>query len=222
MKPVCIREEFQHNFSPHFYLGKDYHTSVTMTSPIGEATATGAAPARAVDMTAEDVLHGATAKDIEIIRSLLSDEKICRFGKYIGQKVLWNCDEFVDKVGFASKGNAFKSAIARDLVRFNVPYKDAVGLYDIDGMPIINPLPANTPLAGNLRMKVKFMGTLDILHWISAANTQRATEVREALWWMFLAADHKAWSKRLDEAEKMVSVFADHVLLSIMYVHKLA
>ena len=177
-----------------------------MTSPIEEATVTGAAPARAGDMTAEDVLQGATAKDIQIIRSLLSDEKICRFGKYIRQKVLWNCDEFVDKVGFYSRSNAFKSAIARNLVRFNVPYRDAVGLYKIDGMPIINPLPANTPLTGNLRMKVKFMGTWDIIHWISGANTQRATEVREALWWMFFAADHKAWSKRLDESEKMVSL----------------
>jgi hypothetical protein len=50
----------------------------------------------------------------------------------------------------------------------------------------------------------------------------RANEVREALWWMFFAADHKAWSKRLYESEKRVSVFADHVLLPIMYVHKLA
>ena len=193
-----------------------------MTSPIGEDTVTGPATAPVGDTTVEDVLQGATAKDIQIIRSLLSDEKICRFAKYIGQRVLWNCEEFVDKVGYSSRTNAFKSATTRNLVRFNVPYKDAVGLYDIDGMPIINPLPANTPLAGNLRMKVKFMGTWDIMHWISGANTQRANEVREALWWMFFAADHKAWSKRLDEAEKRVSVFADHVLLPIMYVHKLA
>ena len=30
------------------------------------------------------------------------------------------------------------------------------------------------------------------------------------------ASDHKAWSKRLAESEKMVSVFADHVLLHLI------
>ncbi|ELU01444.1 hypothetical protein CAPTEDRAFT_198058 [Capitella teleta] len=131
-----------------------------------------------IDQGIDKLLNGATEKDIRVIRGLLADKTLVRFGKYIGQDVLWNCDEFVDEIGFNTRGNAFKSAFSRGLIEdnHNIDFTAAVGLTELDGMPIVNPLPADTPLEGNRQKKVKLMKTWNILHWISGAKTDRAEE----------------------------------------------
>jgi hypothetical protein len=64
----------------------------------------------------QEVLWGATEEDITIIHSLLLDETLTTFGRYIGKKVLWNSNNFVNKFCFASRGDAFQSAFAQDLI----------------------------------------------------------------------------------------------------------
>ncbi|ELT97950.1 hypothetical protein CAPTEDRAFT_218157 [Capitella teleta] len=105
---------------------------------------------------------------------------------------------------YINRGNAFKSAFSRGLIEdnHNIDFTAAVGLTELDGMPIVNPLPADTPLEGNRQKKVKLMKTWNILHWISGAKTDRAEEVRTALWWMFFATDRRMWEMKLDSAKE--------------------
>ncbi|ELU14512.1 hypothetical protein CAPTEDRAFT_212313 [Capitella teleta] len=146
----------------------------------------------------------ATSGPIRKIRFMLTNKTLVRFGKYIGQDVLWNCDEFVDEIGFNTRGNAFKSAFSRGLIEdnHNIDFTAAVGLTELDEMPTVNPLPADTPLEGNRQKKVKLMKTWNILHWISGTKTDRAEKVRTALWWMFFATDRRMWKMKLDSAEE--------------------
>ncbi|ELT99915.1 hypothetical protein CAPTEDRAFT_206517 [Capitella teleta] len=157
-----------------------------------------------IDQDIDKLLNRATEKDVRVIRGLLADKTLVRFGKYIGQDVLWNCDEFVDEIGFNTRGNAFKSAFSRGLIEdnHNIDFAAAVGLTELDGMPIVNPLPADTPLVGHRQKKVKLMKTWNILHWISGAKTDRAEEVRTALWWMFFTTHRRMWEMKLDSAEE--------------------
>ncbi|ELU07429.1 hypothetical protein CAPTEDRAFT_210223 [Capitella teleta] len=82
-----------------------------------------------IDQDIDKLLNGATEKDVRMIRGLLADKTFVRFGKYIGQDVLWNCDEFVDEIGFNTRGNAFKSAFSRGLIEdnHNIDFAAAVG-----------------------------------------------------------------------------------------------
>ena len=145
------------------------------------------------------LLQGATAEDLALIRELLTDEDIQRFGQYINSDVLWNSDAFVDKVGFSKKEHAIRNARARKLVLYDISLKEAVGLLEIDGRPIMNPLPKGTFVDPKSRARARFMRTRGILEWIGGANTERGEAVREALWWFFFTADKERIQKEVGD-----------------------
>jgi hypothetical protein len=155
-------------------------------------------------VTVESVLQGATKEDLSVIRDLLTDDDIIRFGQYLNTDVLWNSDAFVDKLGFATKVNAIRNARTKDLIVYDISLKEAVGLTELDGRPIVNPVPASTVVPPSSRTRVRFMGTWDVLEWISGATTDRAAAVRRALWWLFFVSDKEQLKRKLDEAEREV------------------
>ena len=144
-----------------------------------------------------DLLDEASAEDVEILQDLLSDEDLKRFGLYLKKQVLWNTDAFVDKVGFNKKEHAMRNAKSKNLIRHDMSLKKAVGLMEIGGIPIINPLPADTPVPPRSNTRIKFMGTWDLLEWIGGASTVRGAQVRRALWWLFFTADENKDQKKV-------------------------
>ena len=122
---------------------------------------------RAMASSDYSLLQGATAEDLALIRDLLTDEDIQRFGQYISQDVLWNSDAFVDKVGFDRKDTAIRNARAKNLIFCDVSLKEACGMKKIQGLPIINPVPTSTVVPPSSRARVRFMRTWDVFEWIT-------------------------------------------------------
>ena len=145
------------------------------------------------------LLQGATAEDLALIRELLTDDDIQRFGQYINSDVLWNSDAFVDKVGFSKKEHAIRNARSKGIIKYNIHVKEVVGLTEIDGRPIVNPLPAGTVIPPRSSARVNFMGTWEILEWLSGATTDRAFRVRKALWWLFFVHDKERMQKEVGD-----------------------
>ena len=154
---------------------------------------------RAMASSDYNLLQGATPEDLAVIRDLLTDEDIQRFGQYINQDVLWNSEAFVDKVGFSKKENAIRNARSKGLIVCDISEKEAVGLTEIDGRPIVNPVPAGTVLPPSSRARVNFMGTWQILEWLSGANTERGEAVRKALWWLFFVHDKEGMQQEVGD-----------------------
>ena len=154
--------------------------------------------------TIDSLLHGASSEDIATLRDLLSDEVILRFGKYMNSDGLWNSDAFVDKIGFDRHDVAIRNARTKGLIACEMSLSDAVGLTAIEGRPIINPIPAGTAVPPKSRARARFMGTQQVLEWISGANTESAASVRKALWWFFFLSDKERMQGKLDEAERKV------------------
>ena len=143
------------------------------------------------------LLQGATPEDLALIQDLLTDEDIQRFRQYMTSDVLWNSDAFVDKVGFANKENAIRNARAKNLIFCHVSLKEACGMKEIQGLPIINPVPTHTVVPPSSRARVRFMKTWDVFEWITGATTERAKGVRKALGWFFFTADKERMQKEV-------------------------
>ncbi|ELU17147.1 hypothetical protein CAPTEDRAFT_197611 [Capitella teleta] len=137
------------------------------------------------------ILAKASEKDWRILRGLVQDVCLNKVCDHIGENVLWNSNAFIPKLGYTKDLFAYRHDSARGLVRYERPITEAIGLTDIDGIQI-----------GNRQKKVKLMKTWNILHWISGAKTDRAEEVRTALWWMFFATDRRMWEMKLDSAKE--------------------
>jgi hypothetical protein len=152
-------------------------------------------------LTVEEILSGATPEHAIIIKEFLDDEAIMRLDKYIDKNVLWNCDAFVDKVGFSERKNAFRHARKNGLIKYDVPLSRAVGLRSINGISIVNPLPKDIVVPPRSRTQVKYMGTWDILEWVSGAQTDRSKGVRNALWWLCFMSDRERMKAEISELE---------------------
>jgi hypothetical protein len=156
-------------------------------------------------VTVDTVLEGATAKDLEIIRALLSDDDLRRLCGHMSDEVLWVADTFLRHVGYSKKANAYKSAESKSLIEHELGLRDAVGLAEIEGMPVINPLPADTPVIPHTTAKIRYMTTRNILVWINEARTEAAANIRLALWWLFATVDRQYMECRLKATEQRVA-----------------
>jgi hypothetical protein len=152
----------------------------------------------------EEILSGATPEDTIIIKEFLDDEAIMRLDQYIDKNVLWNSDTFIDRVGFSKKEHAIRNARKNGLIKYDVPLKRAIGLTSINGVSIVNPLPKDTSVPLKSRARARYMGTRDILEWISGAQTERAKRVQNALWWLCFISDRERMKASLENAEKNV------------------
>ncbi|ELU10540.1 hypothetical protein CAPTEDRAFT_191455, partial [Capitella teleta] len=83
---------------------------------------------------------------------------------------------------------------------------EAIGLTDIDGIQIENPVQSGdvAPATPGPVKKIRFMLTRDLLQWIGDARTQEAGDIRMALWWFFSAADRDHFKGQLDRAESNI------------------
>ena len=61
-------------------------------------------------VVSEEPFAGLTQAELAAIKDILGDEDIAKCGENIGRKVLWNCDDFVEKVGFYNKANTYRFA----------------------------------------------------------------------------------------------------------------
>ena len=137
------------------------------------------------------ILDGATTQDLEMIRALLNDPEMCRFGSYLATDVLWDSDAFIAKTGFADKTTAIRNAKNRGLIYCDLPLKEAIGLRKIGDRVIVNYIPTGTPLDAKSQAHVRYMGTWQVLEWITGATTKKGEHVRKALLWFFFVADKK-------------------------------
>ena len=137
------------------------------------------------------LLDGATIHDMALIRALSQDPDILRFEMYLNTNVLWDSDAFIAKTGFSEKTTAIRNAKNRGLIFCDLPMKKAIGLRKIDGREIVNYIPAGTPFDAKSRAHVRYMGTWQVLEWITGAITKKGEHVRRALLWFFFLADKK-------------------------------
>ena len=135
-------------------------------------------------------LSGLTESELTSIRKVLTDSNLAKCGKLIGRNVLWNCEEFVEKVGFYNKSSAYRFAGSMNLISFNLAYQDAVGIDEIEGLPVINPLAEGGSVHPMAHPKVRFMNTWNLLEWLTLARTQQASTLRKALWRVFFSRDN--------------------------------
>lgn len=163
----------------------------------------------------ESVISKASADDLLSIRQLLSDQDIARLGQYMGENCLWNCAAFVDKVGFTRPDNAIRNARNKGLIICDLPLRKAVGLTEIDGLPIINPVPQETVVQPRERTMVRFMTTIGVLEWLSGAATEKAAAVRHALWWLYFSLNEEhvnSLRKQMTEQERVLAARDETIL----------
>ena len=135
----------------------------------------------------------------------MSDKDIARIGANLGRKdVLWNCDDFAEKLGFSKKAHAYRFAKQKNLIKYSLPLKDVIGIEEIDGMPVINPIPIDSEGHSMSHPVVKFMETWPLLQWMTLAPTELGARVTNVLWRIFFARDDGSIRKQLDEVKKQL------------------
>ena len=195
---LVVTHEYMHTLQGSKGIYKD--TSLCTSSTLSHFAETSSDMYRAMEATSATqeatptfarLLDGATKEDKILIQTLLSDPHIRRFGEYLNTDVLWNSDAFIAKTGFANKSISIRNARARNLIYCDLPMKKAIGLQKIDGREIVNYIPAGTPFDAKSRAHVRYMGTWEVLEWISGATTNKGEHVRKALLWFFYLSDKK-------------------------------
>lgn len=166
-----------------------------------------------LDTLAPDVTElpfaGITPEELETLRSLVADKDIARIRANLGRKdVLWNCDAFAEKLGFSKKGNAYRFANQRNLVKYSLPYKAVIGVGVIDGMPVINPIPEDAEVnkVGAASRVAKFMETWPLLQWMALAPADLGARVATVLCRIIFAGNDgdNMLRRQLDEAKKQL------------------
>jgi hypothetical protein len=64
---------------------------------------------------------GLTEDDLETLHSLMTDKDIARIRANLGRDVLWVCDDFAEKLGFATKASAYRFATQKKLIKYSLP-----------------------------------------------------------------------------------------------------
>jgi dsDNA-binding SOS-regulon protein len=147
---------------------------------------------------------GITAEELETLHSLMTDSDIARIGANLGREVLWVCDNFAEKLGFSKKSHAYRFATQKELVKYSLPYNEVIGVEEIDGMPVVNPVQRDVDIhvKGVANRLVKFMETRELFEWLTLAPTDLGSRVRRVLWRVFFARNNDHIRQQLEEAKK--------------------
>ena len=149
-------------------------------------------------------LGNATREDLSHVQDLIADSDVAWLCEHMGTEVVWRMETFIDKVGFSHPKSAIRNAKSRGLIMCEMPIRQAIGLTEVDGRKIINPLSAETPITPHTRTVVRFMCTMDVLEWLSGAGTEKAKGVRRALWWVYFIHPKEHVQIELEAAENKV------------------
>lgn len=145
----------------------------------------------------------ASTEDLKVITEILTYADV-HFRQHLGKDVLWVSDVFFDIAGFSKQGNTIRHARTKNLIHYELSLSSAVGLTELRGFPIVNPIPADTPVAPSSRAKAYFMTTWSVLEFLSGGSTPQAQAVRKALWYFFFTSEKAHLQKQLEEAEQKV------------------
>ena len=192
-------------------------TTITEPNGLSKDGLSPGMPVTVIDAPSVDLAEGAdltptpfagiTPEELETLHSLMSDKDIARIGANLGRKdVLWSCDDFAEKLGFSKKVHAYRVAKQKNLIKYSLPLKDVIGVEEIDGMPVINPIPIDTVYHPMGHPVVKFMETWPLLQWMTLAPTELGARVTNVLWRIFFARDDgdNMLRRQLDEAKKQL------------------
>lgn len=197
---------------------------------LGPSVTETVAAAPSVDMAEEADLTPApfasiTPDELETLRSLLCDKDIARIRANLGRRdVLWNCEDFAEKLGFSKKANAYRFANQRNLIKYSLPYKAVIGVGVIDGMLVINPIPEDAEdKVGAAHRVVKFMETWPLLQWMALAPAELGARVAAVLCRILFARNDRdnMLCMQLDEAKKQLEDAKREVGGEVVYLCKL-